>query len=84
MKCLLKYQWVKLLRAHLPQGKGVMGYWARLAARAAFRKGEAHYCGSGISRYVVRWDRWPQEHSRSKEQNCGFTDFGRLKALGLY
>ena len=27
MKCLLKYQWVKLLRAHLPQGKGVMGYW---------------------------------------------------------
>ena len=62
MKCLLKYQWVKLLRAHLPQGKGVMGYWARLAARAAFR----------------------QEHSRSKEQNCGFTDFGRLKALGLY
>ena len=45
MKCLLKYQWVKLLRAHLPQGKGVMGYWARLAARAAFRKGEAHYCG---------------------------------------
>ena len=38
MKCLLKYQWVKLLRAHLPQGKGVMGYWARLAARAAFVK----------------------------------------------
>ena len=45
MKCLLKYQWVKLLRSHLPQGKGVMGHWARLAARAAFRKGNAHYCG---------------------------------------
>lgn len=45
MKCLLKYQWVKLLRAHMPQGKGLMGHWARLAARAAFRKGEAHYCG---------------------------------------
>lgn len=45
MKCLLKYQWVKLMRSHLPQGKGVMGAWARLAARAAFRKGIASYCG---------------------------------------
>ncbi len=45
MKCLLKYQWVKLSRTHLPAGKGVMGYWARLAARAAFRKGQAKYCG---------------------------------------
>ena len=38
MKCLLKYQWVKLPRACLPQGKGLLGCWARLAARAAFRK----------------------------------------------
>ena len=45
MKCLLKYQWVKLMRSHLPQGKGVMGSWARLASRAAFRKGTASYCG---------------------------------------
>lgn len=45
MKCLLKYQWVKLMRSHLPQGKGVMGAWARLASRAAFRKGIASYCG---------------------------------------
>ena len=45
MKCLLKYQWVKLPRTHLPAGKGVMGYWARLASRAAFRKGQAKYCG---------------------------------------
>lgn len=44
-KCLLKYQWVKLPRTHLPQGKGVMGHWARLASRAAFRKGQARYCG---------------------------------------
>ena len=41
MKCLLKYQWVKLSRAYLPQGKGLMGYWAKLASRAAFRKGHA-------------------------------------------
>lgn len=45
MKCLLKYQWVKLPRDLIPQGKGVMGQWARLASRAAFRSGEAKYCG---------------------------------------
>lgn len=45
MKCLLRYRWVKLLRAQLPQGKGILGYWAKLAARAAFRKGTANYCG---------------------------------------
>ena len=44
-KCLLKYQWVKLPRACMPSGKGIMGYWAKLAAHAAFRKGRAQYCG---------------------------------------
>ena len=45
MKCQRKYQWVKLPRNCLPQGKGVLGHWARLAARAAYRKGIATYCG---------------------------------------
>ena len=45
MKCLMKYQWVKLPRNHLPEGKGIMGAWAKLASRAAFRKGQASYCG---------------------------------------
>ena len=45
MKCQLKYRWVKLPRACLPQGKGVLGHWARLAARAAYRKGIGTYCG---------------------------------------
>ncbi len=45
MKCLLKYQWVKLPRNQLPPAKGVMGAWARLASRAAFRNGQAVYCG---------------------------------------
>jgi len=45
MKCLRKYQWVKHPRNHLPQGKGIMGAWARLASRAAFRNGRAIYCG---------------------------------------
>lgn len=44
MKCLLKYQWVKLPRNQLPPGKGIMGAWARLASRAAFRNGKAAYC----------------------------------------
>ena len=45
MKCLLKYQWVKLPRNQLPPGKGIMASWARLASRAAFRTGQARYCG---------------------------------------
>lgn len=55
MKCLMKYQWVKLLRSHLPEGKGLMGYWARLAARAAFRKGNALYCGHSNALVAGMW-----------------------------
>lgn len=43
MKCLLKYRWVKLPRDKVLPGKGVMGSWFRLASRAAFRNGQAHY-----------------------------------------
>lgn len=45
MKCLMRYRWVKLLRSHLPQGKGIMSAWAKLTSRAAYRKGNATYCG---------------------------------------
>ena len=45
MKCLQRYNWVKLPRNALPTGKGFMGAWMRLASRAAFRKGMASYCG---------------------------------------
>lgn len=45
MKCLFTYEWVKLPRAHIPTGKGLMGSFLRLAARAAFRSGKARYCG---------------------------------------
>ena len=41
----MKYPWVKLPRNRVPAGKGIMGAWMRLAARAAFRRGEARYCG---------------------------------------
>lgn len=45
MKCLFTYKWVKLPRAHIPTGKGLMGSFLRLASRAAFRPGKARYCG---------------------------------------
>ena len=45
MKCLRKYEWVKLPRDYPDMGKGLMASWARLASRAAFRKGNARYCG---------------------------------------
>lgn len=45
MKCLFTYEWVKLPRALIPTGKGLMGPFLRLAARAAFRSGKARYCG---------------------------------------
>ena len=45
MKCLRKYKWLKLHRSCMPAGKGIMGYWAKLASRAAFRKGIGLYCG---------------------------------------
>ncbi len=45
MSCLFKFKWVKLLREHLPNGKGIMSDWAKLASRVAFRKGKGFYCG---------------------------------------
>ena len=32
MKCLFTYEWVKLPRAHIPTGKGLMGSFLRLAS----------------------------------------------------
>jgi len=45
VKCLLKYEWVKLPRDILPNTKGILNHWAKLASRAAFRNGQAKYCG---------------------------------------
>ena len=56
MKCLLKYDWVKLPRelAYF-YSKGVLGHWARLASRAAFRTGQAKYCGHTNKVVVGSW-----------------------------
>lgn len=45
MKCLNKYKWVKLPRHLIPNAKGLLGAFLRLASRAAFRKGWSIYCG---------------------------------------
>ncbi len=45
MKCLCKYDLVKLPRDYPDMGKGLMSHWAKLASRAAFRKGIGTYCG---------------------------------------
>jgi len=55
MSCLLKFNWVKLPRDTLPPGKGIMGVWARLAARAAFRPGQANYCGHRNDVELASW-----------------------------
>ena len=55
MSCLLKFNWVKLPRNILPPSKGLMGAWARLAARAAFRPGQANYCGHRNDVELASW-----------------------------
>ena len=44
MKCLNKFKWVKVPRDEIPDDKGILCYYLRLASRAAFRKGFARYC----------------------------------------
>ena len=44
-KCLLKFPWIKVPREDIPALKGLLGYWLKLASRAAFRKGISAYCG---------------------------------------
>jgi hypothetical protein len=55
MPCPLKFAWVKLSRETLPEGKGAMSAWARLAARAAFRPGQASYCGHRNDVELASW-----------------------------
>ena len=45
MKCLRRYKWVQLPRKEMPELKGRLGYWIKLAESTAFRKGMGSYCG---------------------------------------
>ena len=56
MKCLKKWDWLKIPRAEIPyRAKGIMIYYLRLASRAAFRKGTARYCGYTNAVEVGSW-----------------------------
>ncbi len=57
MKCLWHYEWVKLPRNIVPEGKGVLGDWFRLASRAAFRKERGGIYNEGIWLFM-----YPTEH----------------------
>ena len=35
MRCLRKFEWIKLFRDKLPDGKGILVFWAKLAAQVA-------------------------------------------------
>ena len=86
-KCLFRYQWVKLPRTHLPVGKGIMGYWAKLASRAAFRKGRAKYCGytnDVIAGDVVRWCGRLEEHSGRQKPHGGSGNHGYAQPVRVY
>lgn len=79
LKCLMKYEWVKLRRDTLPAGKGIMGAWAKLAARAAFRKGHASYCGHKNAVSPGMWSGgycWAEEYSRHQKPHTGFRNTG--------
>ena len=79
LKCLMKYEWVKLRRDTLPTGKGIMGAWAKLAARAAFRKGHASYCGHKNAVSPGMWSGGicrTEEYSRYQKPHTGFRDNG--------
>ena len=56
MKCLAKFNWVKILRDEIPyDAKGLLIYFLRLVSRAAFRKGFACYCGYRNAVEVGSW-----------------------------
>ena len=56
MKCLRKFNWVKILRDESPHhAKGLLIYFLRLVSRVAFRKGFACYCGYKNAVEVGTW-----------------------------
>ena len=76
MKCLRKYQWVKLPRDIPDMGKGLMAYWAMLAFRAAFRQ-LLRPQQSRSTRNVGGWCCRSQEYSGCQEPYQGAADTRR-------
>ncbi len=85
MSCLFKFKWVKLLRSHLPDGKGIMADWAKLASRVAFRKGQGIYCGHRNDVEVGSWVggiMGVRSMLYVKTKNEALTRLNRLQELG--
>ena len=45
LKCLMKYEWVKLRRDTLPAGKGIMGAWGKARRPSCISQRTCSYCG---------------------------------------
>ena len=87
MKCLQKYKWMKLFRCNLPEGCGIMGSWLRLASRAAFRQGNAYYCGHINPVTPGMWSGGivgPQKHTGRQKAFSGLTDYAGTSGFGIY
>ena len=86
MKCLRKYKWVKLPRKEMPELKGRLGYWLKLAESAAFRKGIGTYCGY---KNPVEPGMWAggivgcKSHSGCQKPRKGLSDIGSSEGIGI-
>ena len=75
MKCLMKYQWVKLPRDQMPPSKGIMGAWARLAAIEL---------DPSYHRFLGWRNCWPQEHLGYQEPKKGPGNDEQTDPVGLH
>lgn len=78
MKCLLKYQWVKLPCNQMPMGKGIMGAWALKLFTPP--KGMDSYACPETSRSVSQ-RRIITLMSRTHGWISGATLYGRIPAM---
>ena len=76
MRCLRKFEWVKLFRDKLPDGKGILGFWAKLAVKVAYRNTLLQSSKRSRTCYVGWRYRRREKYFRCKEQTAGNRDFG--------
>ena len=87
MKCLRKYKWVKLPRKEMPELKGRLGYWLKLAESVAFRKGIGTYCGH---KNPVEPGMWAggivgrESYSWGQKPRKGLSDIGSSEGIRIF
>lgn len=81
MKCLWHYEWVKLPRNIVPEGKGVLGK-AGISCGISKRNFPVlwlhQYCDSGD---VGWWRSWAEKYSGNKEPEKGIGYNGKIAAI---